>query len=555
MLHSLSIRNVVLIDKLDLDFSRGLSVLTGETGAGKSILLDSLGLALGSRAETGLIRQGEDKLSVTATFSLPPAGHPVHKLAQNYELELEDEIVIKRTLTRDGKSKIYVNDQPVSLKLLKELGSFLVEVHGQFDNQGLLNPANHKDILDNYGHYPQLLAEVAAAYAGWKQKMRERCAFEAALLQAKTEEDNLRHWADELARLNPVAGEEADLSRRRTELMNAEKILENLNYAHACITEGSNVIGALQHAQSAIDKANRVVDGKYGGIADLLEQALVNAEEAINQMEEANAEVNLSQNDIDTIEQRLFALRGAARKHQTAVDELPELLVQMQQKLSQIELGENGLDELLRSEQQLRCRYLETARELSKKRRLAAADLDKKVMAELPPLKMEKALFATDFTQLPESNWNEKGIDDVSFAVATNPNSPRGPLSKIASGGELARFMLALKVNLAASAQEMTMIFDEVDAGVGGATAAAVGERLARLAGNVQVLIVTHSPQVAACGDHHFKVEKKTADNVTTTYVNCLDDNARFEEIARMLAGEKITDEARAAARVLLKAI
>jgi len=551
MLRSLSIRNVVLIDKLELEFDRGLSILTGETGAGKSILLDSLGLVLGSRAESGLIRQGEDKLSVTACFSLPPREHPLCRMAEEYDLELDDEIVIKRTLGRDGKNKIYINDQPVSLKFLREFASFLVEVHGQFDNQGLLNPANHKDILDSFGQYPHLLGKTADLYAAWKAKSKERLLFEEELQKAKTDEDNLRHWIGELQKLKPEAGEEAELSRKRSELMNAEKILENLSYAYASVTQGCNVIGALQHAQSAVDKANRVVDGKYDGIAEMLEQALVNAEEAIRQIEDANNEVNLSQNDIDTIEQRLFALRAAARKHQVAVDDLPQVLTEMEDKLQKIEIGENGLGDLLRAEQELRCQYLESAKELSRQRRQAGATLDKNVMAELPPLKMEKALFATDIEELPESGWNEKGIDSVCFSVATNPNSPRGPLNKIASGGELARFMLALKVNLAASAQEMTMIFDEVDAGVGGATAQAVGERLARLAEKVQVLLVTHSPQVAACGNHHFKVEKKTENNITTTYVRCLDHDARCEEIARMLAGEKITDEARAAAKAL----
>ena len=552
MLQSLSIRNVVLIDKLDLEFAPGLSILTGETGAGKSILLDSLGLITGNRAETGLIRQGEDKLTVTAVFAKPEPSHPLYQLAEAYELELEDEIVIKRSLSRDGKSKIYINDQPVSLKLLKEFGAALVEIHGQFDNQGLLNPANHREILDEYGNYPQLLQQTAELYAAWQNKQNERMRFEAELQKAKTEEDNLRHWADELQKLAPEVGEEAELSRRRSELMNAEKILENLSNAYNAMTQSGNVVAAMQHAETAIDRANRVVSGKFDGIVDMLEQALVNAEEAIRQIEEAQADVNLSQSDIDNIEQRLFALRAAARKHQVTVEDLPRTLANMQEQLQKIAIGENGLDELIAAEQDLRRRYLESAHLLAEQRRQAAARLDRAVMAELPPLKMEKARFVTEISELPESQWSAKGINQVCFSVATNPNSPFGPLNKIASGGELARFTLALKVNLAASVPDVTMIFDEVDAGVGGATAQAVGERLARLASNGQVLIVTHSPQVAACGNHHFKVEKKTVDNVTTTYVKALDEASRFEEIARMLAGETITDEARAAARVLL---
>ncbi len=554
MLNSLSIRNVVLIDRLDLEFSAGLSVLTGETGAGKSILLDSLGLVLGSRAETSLIRSGEDKLSVTAAFSMPPAGHPLYALAEEYDLELEDELIIKRTLDTNGRGKIFINDQPVSLKVLKEFGRYLVEVHGQFDNQGLLNPAFHRGILDSYGKYPEILAAVREKYSLYRQAAEARRAFEENLSKAKTDEENLRCWVDELEKLNPVAGEEAELASRRTEMMNAEKLLENLNIAYGSLTQGADVLSAVRHAQAAVERANRLVEGKYDGIAETLEQTLINADECIRQIEDASSAISLSQNEIDTIEQRLFALRAAARKHQTSIDELPAVLADMRQKLSQIELGEEGLEECLKKEEQCRQDYIAAAETLSEKRRQAAAQLDWKVMAELPPLKMEKARFVTTVERLPESAWSETGMDMVAFTVSTNPNSPQGPLNKIASGGELARFMLALKVNLAETGGCQTMIFDEVDAGVGGATAQAVGERLARLAKNVQVLIVTHSPQVAACGSHHFKVEKKTENNITTTYVYELDKTARFEEIARMLAGEHITDEARAAARVLLTA-
>ncbi len=554
MLNSLSIRNVVLIDRLDLEFSAGLSILTGETGAGKSILLDSLGLVLGGRAETALIRSGEDKLSVTASFSLPPPEHPLYVLAEQYDVDLDEEIVIKRTLDRNGKGKIFINDQPVSVKILKEFGRHLVEVHGQFDNQGLLNPASHRDILDGYGKYGVLKDAVREKYLLYRRAVEERRAFEANLNQAKTDEDNLRCWVDELEKLKPVAGEEAELATRRTEMMNAEKILENLNIAYASLSQGTDILSAVRRAQAAIERANRLVDGRYDAVAEALEQTLINADESIRQIEDASSSISLSQNEIDDIEQRLFALRAAARKHQVAIDELPAVLEKMRQQLDRIELGEDGLNDCLKKEQQRRLEYIAAAEGLSEKRRQAAAALDWKVMEELPPLKMEKARFVTLVERLAENAWNENGIDAVTFTVSTNPNSPQGPLNKIASGGELARFMLALKVNLADAGANLTMIFDEVDSGVGGATAQAVGERLARLASTVQVLIVTHSPQVAACGNHHFKVEKKTADNVTTTYVYELDRAARFEEIARMLAGEHVTDEARAAARVLLTA-
>ena len=554
MLQSLSIRNVVLIDRLDLDFKPGLSVLTGETGAGKSILLDSLGLVLGNRAETSLIRQGEDKLSVTAVFEVKDKNNPLYALCAEYELETDSEITIKRSLNRDGKGKIFFNDQPVTAKLLKEIGKYLVEVHGQFDNQGLLNPANHRDVLDAYAGYKDLLAEVAGKFAAYKTAKTARIEAENDVARARSDEEALRHWVDELEKIAPEAGEEETLGKKRLEMMNAEKLPENLNAAYGSLTLGADVLSAVRHAQGAIDRANRLVEGKYDGIAEILEQTLINADECIRQIEEASSAISLSQNEIDMIEQRLFALRAAARKHQTTIDELPAVLADMRGKLEKIELGEDGLNKCLKREEECRLAYVAAAEDLSEKRRQAAAQLDWKVMEELPPLKMEKARFVTRIERLPESSWSENGVDSVAFTVSTNPNSPQGPLNKIASGGELARFMLALKVNLAETGGCQTMIFDEVDAGVGGATAQAVGERLARLAQTVQVLTVTHSPQVAACGNSHFKVEKKTADNVTTTYVYELDKTARFEEIARMLAGEHITDEARAAARVLLTA-
>ena len=554
MLQSLSIRNVVLIDKLDLDFKSGLSVLTGETGAGKSILLDSLGLVLGNRAETSLIRQGEDKLSVTATFEVKDKNNPLFALCEEYELEADDEITIKRSLNKDGKGKIFFNDQPISAKLLKELGKYLVEVHGQFDNQGLLNPANHRDVLDAYAGYKNLLAEVKEKFANYKKAKAARLEAENNVAKAKSDEDALRHWVDELEKLNPEKGEEESLSKKRLEMMNAEKIIESLSYAYGALTQGADVQSAIRQAQSAMDKANSLVEGKYDDIVNMLEQALIDVNEAVNELEEASQNVSLNQNELENIESRLFALRGLARKHQTTIDDLPDVLADFKQKLATIELGEEGINELRHAEEQAKTDYIKSATELSSRRKAAALQLDNQVMAELPPLKMEKARFVTIVEKLDESAWNESGFDNVYFTVATNPNSPQGPINKIASGGELARFMLALKVNLAQSSSVSTMIFDEVDAGVGGATAQAVGERLARLAHDVQVLVVTHSPQVASRGNHHFKVEKNTVENITTTKVRELNDIERHEEIARMLAGEKITDEARAAARVLIGA-
>lgn len=554
MLQSLSIRNVVLIDKLDIDFKPHLSVLTGETGAGKSILLDSLGLVLGKRAETSLIRQGEDKLSVTAVFDAEPDNKPLNEILRENELDVGDEMIIKRTLNRDGKGKIFFNDQTISAKLLKDIGRCLVEIHGQFDNQGLLNPASHRGVLDAYGNYAELLTKVKAAYQQYKAALRAREQAENDICRAKEEEDNLRHWVRELEQLKPHKGEEEELSQKRQELMHAEKIVESLNFAYGALTQGRDVQSALRQAQAAIDRANQYVDGRYAEIYDALDRALIEAADAQERIETASQDINLDSSEQEKIDERLFMLKDIARKHGVSVDDLEDTLAQFKSRLNAIELGEDGLSALRQAEQAARQAYLQAANELHQARVTAAAKLDAAVMRELPPLKMEKARFVTMVEKQGEDNWTENGFDNISFTVATNPNSPQGPLNKIASGGELSRFMLALKVNLAASSDVCSMVFDEVDAGIGGATSKAVGERLARLGDTVQVLVVTHSPQVAAGGSTHFKVSKQTVDNVTTTEVNELSPDERREEIARMLAGEKITDEARAAAEVLLSA-
>lgn len=554
MLRSLYIRNVVLIDKLDLDFGSGLSVLTGETGAGKSILLDSLGLVLGSRAETSLIRSGEDKLSVTAVFDGQSGNAPLQKLLAENEIDGGDEIIIKRTLERGGKGKIFVNDQPVSARLLKEIGSQLVEIHGQFDNQGLLNPSNHRDILDAYGRYPDELNRTASAWEEYRRARDERARAEADLGKARDEEENLRHWVRELEQIAPVKGEENELSARRQELMHSEKIIESLNYAYQTLNGSRDVSSALRQAMSAVDKANQYVEGRYDEIYTALDRSLVELTDAVERIESASADINLNSDEQENIDSRLFALKDLARKHGVAVDDLSATLDEFRRRLNRIELGEDHINALRKAEQEKRLAYLEAAGSLHAARVEAADELDQKIMQELPPLKMEKARFVTGIEKLPETNWSEHGFDAVAFTVSTNPNSPQGPLGKIASGGELARFMLALKVNLAQSSKVGTMIFDEVDAGIGGATAQAVGERLSRLGQGVQVLVVTHSPQVAAQGRQHYKVEKNTRDNITTTAVFELCEADRREEIARMLAGATITAEARAAAKALMNA-
>lgn len=553
MLKSLSIRNVVLIDKLDLDFRNGFSVLSGETGAGKSILLDSVGLLLGKRAEIGMIRSGCDKLSVCGSFEIVDKKGELAALCAEYDLDFDNEIIIKRTLNQDGKGKIFFNDQPITQKLLKEIGGYLVEIHGQFDNQGLLNPATHLSVLDNYGNYPDKIAAMKNAFGVYKKAKSERAAAEEKIRQAKNEEENLRHWVDEFQKIKPQANEQEELEQKRQQMMNAEKILENLDAAYKAMNQGS-VQSSLRQAQAAIARVNSLLNGKFDNIYDLLDTALVNADEAGEEIEAASNEVSLNQNELDAVEERLFSLKALARKHNSTVEELPQVWAQMEEDLQNLASGEENIENLRKLETAAYNDYVKKATEVSQARLATALKLDAKIQAELPDLKMDKARFMTQVSDKPENLWNENGRDEVCFMVSTNPNTPYGSLSKIASGGELARFMLALKVNLAQSSQVETMIFDEVDTGIGGATAQAVGEKLAKLGEKVQVLVVTHSPQVAAQSKYHYKVEKTTMDNVTTTTLRELSINEKTEEVARMLSGEQITNEARAAAKVLIGA-
>ena len=552
MLRSLNIANVVLIDRLDIDFKAGFGVLTGETGAGKSILLDSLGLVLGKRAETSLIRKGSDKLSVTAVFDNIKDVEFQKLLAEN-DLETGSEIMIKRSLSNSGVGKIFFNDQPISAKLLKEIGKYLVEIHGQFDNQGLLNPANHMSILDDFGGYESVLTSCHNAYFEYKMATEKRINAENNINKAKEDEENLKHWIKELENLCPREGEIAELQARRQELMHAEKIIENLNYAYAALTQGKDVSSSLRAAQNGIDKANNYVDGKYNEIYASIDRALIEVTDVVDQIENASSDIALNSNEQENIDNRIFALKDVARKHNVSVDELSQTLDNFKQQLNSIEMGEDGLNVLRKEEQIKRLAYIEIANSLHKARVETAQRLDDLVMAELPALKMDKAKFVTIVDKKNDTEWSSKGFDDVCFTVATNPNSPQGPINKIASGGELSRFMLALKVNLAKSGSIPTLIFDEVDAGIGGAVAQAVGERLAKLGQSVQVLVVTHAPQVAALGAYHFKVAKSTQNDITTTTVYGLSATERQEEIARMLAGETISDEARAAALKLMK--
>lgn len=554
MLKSLSVRNVVLIDELDLEFSGGLGVLSGETGAGKSILLDSLGLLIGNRAEMGLIRQGADKLVVSGVFEVRDKNNPLFSLCAENDLEIDDDIIIKRSLDRTGKSKIFVNDQPISLRLLKEIGQYLVEIHGQFDNQGLLNPATHLNVLDMFGDYKLELEQTSETYHIYKNAQSRLKQAQDAYSVAVGEEDNLRHWADELKKANVSQNEEEDLNRRRAEMMHAEKLLENLNIAYSSL-QGRDIGVLIQKAEAALSRVNALMDNRFSDIAEALNTALVQLDEATARIEQANAEINLNANEADAVEERLFALKALARKHQVQISELPAKLLEFQNKLATLDKNGSDIADLERETSVAYAAYLKAAKALSLKRQKAAKTLSAAVMSELPSLKMERATFDVSVNSLSESDFSDKGIDHIIFSVSTNPNLPQGPLNKIASGGELARFMLALKVNLVQKAVAETLIFDEVDTGIGGATAQAVGERLSRLSQTLQVLVVTHSPQVASFSHEHFKVTKVLEGNQNFTRVQRLTPAQKQEEIARMLSGERVTEEARAAAAVLIKRV
>ena len=552
MLTTLSIREVVLIGRLDLSFHAGLCVLTGETGSGKSILLDALGLALGMRAEARLVRHGADQASVTAVFDLGP-GHTVLETLAGYAIPgLEDGLVLRRVLGADGRSKAFINDQPVSVQLLKETGGGLVDVHGQFENQRLLNEGAHRGLLDFFGGLSAGLKKTGDAHKVWKDAAGARIRAEAEMEAARRDEEFLHHALDEIIGLDPKPGEETDLARQRTLMMHGEQLVAAMNTA---AEELGGDGGALRSLEAALRELERVAEKADGRLADTLD-ALVRAQSETTEADallQTAASMDLDPQSLEQAEERLFALRALARKHSTEVDNLSGVAENLAAKVRGLEDGGARLTELTKAESHARAAYGKAATVLSQGRGQAAGKLDKAVAKELKPLKLEKAKFTTVLNDLPEDAWGPEGRDKVVFQVATNPGTPAGPLGKISSGGELARFTLALKAVLAQADPVPTLVFDEVDSGVGGAVAAAVGERLAGLAGAAQVLVVTHSPQVAAKGKHHWLVSKSDADPGVLTTVDALSDKGRKEEIARMLAGAKITEEARAAADSLLE--
>ncbi|NKD76728.1 DNA repair protein RecN [Haematospirillum sp. H1815] len=557
MLVRLSIRDVVLIERLDLTFGAGLGVLTGETGAGKSILLDSLGLALGERGDSALVRNGSDQLSVTAAFDLP-AAHPALLLAREQGLDSPDgeELVLRRTVSRDGRSRAFVNDQSASIGLLRQLGRALTEIHGQFDAHGLLDPSTHRGALDEWAGTGQARRICQQAWQSWNTARTNRLRIQEGLDAARREEDILRHHAEELAAVAPKADEENSLAEQRQLLMNREKLAEGLETALRSLAAGGSGVDALLRSVSRqLERLAPMAGEVFHPVIECLDRAALETTEAHATLERISSALDLDPGQLEYLEDRLFTLRSLARKHHCRVDDLPAVLESLHQKLRALDDGGADVAQWEAEERRAREAYQHAAQTLSNVRVKAAGQLDKKVAAELPPLKLDRARFVTRVEELPENRWGPDGTDLVTFEVATNPGATPGPIGRIASGGELSRFMLALKVVLARSSTIPTLVFDEVDTGIGGATAAAVGERLARLAADVQVLVVTHSPQVAAQGTHHWRVVKTVRGGKTTTGVELLDETARREEIARMLAGETITEQARAAADSLMHSI
>jgi DNA repair protein RecN (Recombination protein N) len=551
MLLNLSIRDVVLIDRLDLEINPGLSVLTGETGAGKSILLDALGLALGGRADALLLRPGARQAAVSAEFAVE-ADHAVRALLEEQGLPNDGNVILRRQLGADGRSRAFVNDQPVGVALLRRIGESLVEIEGQFEQQRLLDSANHRTMLDAFGGLAEQAAQVRDSWRRWRAAATARAEAEAALARARRDEEYLRHAVAELMEMDPKPGEEAELAETRRLLSSREKLLEAAHAAFDELTGERGADGRIMAAQRRLDRIADKAGELTAPVTAALDRAAAELADAADRLRRLVNDPELAPHRLAQIEERLFALRDLARKHGLPVDALAGHGAKLAAQLAALDDQSGRLARLAQEETAAREAYVTAANELSKARAKAARRLDSAVNSELAPLKLDRARFATRLEPLPDAEWGEHGRERVVFEVTTNPGMPPGPLAKIASGGELSRFLLALKVVLAEADPVPTLIFDEVDSGVGGATAAAVGERLARLGRQLQVLVVTHSPQVAARTDQHWRVEKATAGKGAVTRLAVLDAEGRREEIARMLSGASITDEARAAADRLM---
>jgi DNA repair protein RecN (Recombination protein N) len=548
VLHALTIRDVVIIDALALDFAPGLNVLTGETGAGKSILLDSLGLALGARADAALVRQGADSAQVTAEFAVPDQ-HPARLMLREQGLDADGPLLLRRQVKADGGSRAFINDQPVGVALLRDVGAALVEIHGQHDERGLLNPKGHRDLLDAYAG----ITPPAPAYAAWQAAEAALTSAHAALEAAERDRDYISHAADELSKLAPEPGEEARLAEARQRLQRGEKAGADLDQVLEQLGGGD---GALSRLRQAARKLERVsdLDPALATALAALDRAVADAADAEDAVAKVRRQLGADPSQLETLEARLFDLRAAARKHRCEVDALPALANSLAAQLAALKTGADALAATTAAARDAKAKFTTAAHAVRRARAQAAKALDAAVASEFAPLRLDKAAFRTELDALDESAWGPGGTERIGFTVATNPGAPFGPLIKIASGGELSRFILALKVVLASSGSAGALIFDEIDRGVGGAVAAAIGERLRRLASTAQVLVVTHSPQVAAAGHSHLRISKAERAGHVRTQVTELDAAARIEEIARMLSGDTVTPEARAQAARLLSA-
>jgi DNA repair protein RecN (Recombination protein N) len=552
MLARLSIRDIILIDRLDIDFGAGLAVLTGETGAGKSILLDAFALALGARGEAALVREGAEQGHVTAVFELGKE-HPARRLLAENDLASDDELIVRRVQIADGRTRAFVNDQPVSVQVLRALGAALVEIHGQHDERAFIEAGTHRALLDAFGGLEAAAIEVRGLWQERRAREAAVAAHRADVERAGREAEWLRHAVEELGRLAPEHGEEAALAERRAAMMQAEKVAEDLRLTHESVTGPQSPVPPLATAVRRLERRAAQAPALIEPAVKAIDAALTALDEARAHLELALRAADYDPRELERIEERLFALRAAGRKYNAPVDELGALARRYEADLALIDAGAERLAKLEREAREVAACYRQAAEALSAARRAAAATLDKAVNAELKPLKLERAQFSTEVGGDGEG---PDGLDRAEFWVRTNPGTRPGPLMKVASGGELARFLLALKVVLADRGSAPTLIFDEIDTGVGGAIADAIGVRLARLAARVQVIAVTHAPQVAARADRHYLIAKDALakGRRVATRVSELAAERRREEIARMLAGAEITAEARAAAERLIRA-
>ena len=552
MLRHLNIQNLILIDSLDLTFDNGLCVLTGETGAGKSILLDALGCVLGARTNIGIIKDNSLPTSVTAGFEISPE-HPVQKVISEHGITLDGKnLLLKRIINKSGKSRSFINDQPVTVAFLRHVGEKLIEIESQSGNIGILNPTTHMDILDKFGNYKETLLIASKKYKDWQKKSAKLQTTLTELDSAKNNEEFLHHVTSELEVLDPQNGEEEKLDAERLRLRHGHKVIEELKKASSELSGERGIISKLQTAIKSMERiANMTPDTANACLAPL-NQSLFEAIEAEDQLSLWLQKIDLNPESLEKVEERLFALRATARKHNVSPDELQKLYYDLSTQLENIKKGKVTINSLKKEEETSRGVYNNAAESLSKKRIIAAKKLDSAIKSELPSLKLGKALFKTVIETVKDGLPHINGIDSIRFKIKTNTSSHFGPLDQIASGGERSRFLLALKVCLADNGDMRSLIFDEIDNGVGGAVADAIGKRLAELSNSQQVIVVTHSPQVAARAKQHFVVTKADENGSTETTVDLVEDKDRQEEIARMLSGASVTKEARAAAKSLI---